>query len=190
MGGRVGKNKCGDARLRVRSVLGEEGCANGRRRPLGLLASSLALCRCRARAVACCSRSRKLSCSLATKGALAVPATRQPYFLKPPAPHAPRWHARLPGTRSRISGRPGRRSPSCIANSNPASLRGGCDSPPTGAARATHGDRNERRPARWAVRPQRASVKPAASQPVKSAQVGYHCNIRRNPGWIASATIF
>ena len=34
-----------------------------------------------------------------------------PYFLKPPAPHAPRWHARLPGTQSRTSGRPGRRSP-------------------------------------------------------------------------------
>jgi hypothetical protein len=75
---RVGgwEQKMGDARLRVRSVLGEGGCANGRRRPLGLLASSLALCRCRARAVACCSRCRKLSCSLATKGALAVPAAR------------------------------------------------------------------------------------------------------------------
>ena len=84
MGGRVGKNKCGDARLRVRSVLGEGGCANGRRRPLGLLASSLALCRCRARRVACCSRCRKLSCSLVTKGALAVPAARQP--APPPLP--------------------------------------------------------------------------------------------------------
>ena len=63
---RVGKweQKMGDARLRVRSVLGEGRCANGRRRPLGLLASSLALCRCRARPVACCSRCRKLSCSL------------------------------------------------------------------------------------------------------------------------------
>ena len=42
-GGRVG-TKMNDARLRARSVLGEGRCANGRRRPLGLLASMLHSC--------------------------------------------------------------------------------------------------------------------------------------------------
>ena len=64
-----------DARLRARSVVGDEGSAYGRRGPLGLLTSSLALWNWRRRCLLAAVL-QTLGCSLATKGALAVRAAR------------------------------------------------------------------------------------------------------------------